>query len=130
VLALWEAAEAQPSVTDDRPGLDALLAADPRALLVAERDGAVVGCVVAAWDGWRGSVYRLAVLPAHRRRGIGSALVRAAVAALRERGARRVGALVVITDRDAVAFWDSLRAAGVTADARPKRRYVAGGEQP
>jgi hypothetical protein len=33
------------------------------ALLVAEADGRVVGAIVAGWDGWRGNMYRLAVLP-------------------------------------------------------------------
>jgi ribosomal protein S18 acetylase RimI-like enzyme len=34
-----------------------------------------VGTLVAAWDGWRGNMYRLAVLPEHRRAGIGRELV-------------------------------------------------------
>jgi predicted MFS family arabinose efflux permease len=44
-----------------------LLNADPEALLVAEVDGVVVGSLIAAWDGWRGSFYRLAVSGLPRR---------------------------------------------------------------
>ena len=39
--------------------------------------GAIVGALIAAWDGWRGNMYRLAVDKGHRREGIGLALTRA-----------------------------------------------------
>jgi hypothetical protein len=58
VLCLWDVAGGPPSVTDTRDGLVGLLASDGGALLVAESDGAVVGSLIAAWDGWRGSFYR------------------------------------------------------------------------
>jgi ribosomal protein S18 acetylase RimI-like enzyme len=41
---------------------------------VAEGDGEIVGALIAAWDGWRGNMYRLAVREGHRREGIGLAL--------------------------------------------------------
>lgn len=78
---------------------------DRGALLVAVSDGWVVGTVVAAWDGWRGSVYRLVVAPAKRRRGLGTALLRAAERRLEGLGARRAQAVVVETDDRAMAFW-------------------------
>lgn len=126
VLRLWVAAAVHPTVTDDAGALGGLVAGQPGALLVADDGGELIGSVIAAWDGWRGSIHRLAILPARRRRGLATALVLAAVASLRARGARRIGALVVAADRDAVDFWDSLRAAGIEADPLPKWRYVAG----
>jgi hypothetical protein len=53
VLDLWAAAGSPPSVSDSPEGLSRLLAADPQALLVAERGGVLVGSLIAAWDGWR-----------------------------------------------------------------------------
>src|SRR5215217_7988707 len=70
--------------------LSRLRARDPGALLVARRDGRVVGTLIAAWDGWRGNMYRLAVAVDHRRRGVGLELVRAGERRLYECGARRV----------------------------------------
>ena len=69
--------------------------------------GAIVGSVIAGWDGWRGSVYRLAVAPPHRRRGIGGRLLHAAEERLVALGARRLHAIVVGTDALAVGFWEA-----------------------
>lgn len=106
VLALWAIARTAHAVTpDDEAAVEGLLARDPSALLVAKADGRVIGALIAAWDGWRGNMYRLAVLPEARRRGLALALVRAGEARLRERGARRVTALVGRGDDAAEALW-------------------------
>jgi ribosomal protein S18 acetylase RimI-like enzyme len=91
----------------------------PAALLVAERDGEIVGTLIAAWDGWRGNMYRLAVREGRRREGIGIALTRAGEDYLRGRGARRVTALVAYDDEGAGGFWE---AAGYPSDREIGRR--------
>lgn len=120
VLQLWRAAEVIPGVTDDSAALELLLRHDREALLVARADGAVVGALIAAWDGWRGNMYRLAVHPDHRGQGLARALVVEGERRLRARGARRITALVVGDDDPAVATW---RALGYEHDAR-MARYV------
>lgn len=105
VLDLWRQAETHPSATDDAPGVDALIAWDRHALLIAEAASGVVGTVVAAFDGWRGNLYRLAVHPAWRRRGVARRLVEEGERALRERGARRITALVAHEQPGAREFW-------------------------
>ena len=106
VLALWRDAAA-PTMTDDPDALGALLTRDPGALLVAESSGRIVGTVIAAWDGWRGSVYRIAVAPAFRRDGLGRRLLNEAEERLRRVGARRMHAIVVGTDARALGFWQA-----------------------
>jgi ribosomal protein S18 acetylase RimI-like enzyme len=118
LLALWREAEATPSPTDSLAALEQILTEPQARVLVAERDGRIVGSVIAAWDGWRGNIYRVAVAPAHRRQGIGQALMRAASAFLRERGASRVTALVEHDHPWAVGFWDSLKGEGYRRDPR------------
>jgi ribosomal protein S18 acetylase RimI-like enzyme len=105
VLCLWDAAGAPPSVTDTREGLLSLLASDSEALILAEHGGTVVGSLIAAWDGWRGSFYRLAVHPEQRRRGIATALLREGERRLLARGAARFTAIVTDDDFDAMSFW-------------------------
>jgi ribosomal protein S18 acetylase RimI-like enzyme len=106
VLRLWREA-AEPTSTDSAEALDALLRHDPGALIVAEADGLIVGSVIAGWDGWRGAIYRLAVGPAYRRRGLGQSLLRAAEERLTGLGVRRLHAIVVEANVNAVAFWDA-----------------------
>jgi ribosomal protein S18 acetylase RimI-like enzyme len=106
VLELWAAARSAYAQTrDDTTVVEHLLAADPEALLVVERDGRVLGALIAAWDGWRGHLYRLAVLPEERRRGIGLALVREGERRLLARGARKVIAPVGRSDQRAEGLW-------------------------
>jgi ribosomal protein S18 acetylase RimI-like enzyme len=105
VLDLWAAADSSPSVSDSPDGLAMLLSADPEALLVAELDGVVVGSLIAAWDGWRGSFYRLAVLPERRREGLATMLLREGERRLCERGAARLAAIVAHEEEGAMAFW-------------------------
>jgi len=52
--------ESQP-LRDDLEALERLIEHDPSSLLIAERGAGLIGTVVAAWDGWRGNMYRLAV---------------------------------------------------------------------
>ena len=101
VLALWRDA-AEPTSTDSADALAGLLRRDPGALIVAEADGRIVGSVIAGWDGWRGSIYRLAVAPDHRRRGLGQPVAaRRRGAPARRSGVRRMHAIVVGSERPA-----------------------------
>ena len=105
VLALWRAAGAIPSVTDHAAGLERLLEHDPDALLVAEEQGEVIGTVIAAWDGWRGALYRLAVDPGQRRQGVAGRLVKEGMAHLTRRGAARVHVIAAADEPPAVELW-------------------------
>lgn len=118
VLALWARAGLEPSATDSLDKLELLTAQDPDTLLVAEIDSALVGTVIAAWDGWRANLYRLAVDPDHRRQGLASALVQEAERRLTSRGARRVSALVLGDIDEATRFW---RALGYEPQTRTRR---------
>jgi len=105
VLDLWAVADAQPSVTDTITSLRGLMAVDPQALLVSDARGEVVGSLIAAWNGWRGSFYRLAVHPDSRRQGLATLLVREGERRLRRRGAQRLDAIVAVDDSAAMRFW-------------------------
>lgn len=120
ILDLWHGARSAHATTPDRiEDVHRLLAETPGSLLVADADGALVGALIAAWDGWRGNMYRLVVLGEYRRRGVGLALVRAGEEQLRRRGACRITALVAHEDEIASAFWES---AGYPQDREIGRR--------
>jgi ribosomal protein S18 acetylase RimI-like enzyme len=108
ILDLWAGARSPHATTPDRiEDVHRLLVETPGSLLVADAGGVLVGVLIAAWDGWRGNMYRLAVLRKHRRRRIGLALVRAGEEHLRRQGARRITALVGYEDETASAFWEN-----------------------
>lgn len=108
LLELWRRAGATPTAGENVPALERLLAHDPQALLVAEADGRAVGSLIAAWNGWRASLYRLVVEPDWRRRGVATALVRDAERRLCERGALRVDAIVTAHEPVALSVWSAL----------------------
>lgn len=101
VLAFWQEAAEGTSISDDRDGVARLIARDPEALLLAERGGTLAGSVIAGFDGWRCHLYRLAVHPAHRRRGVATALLAAAEERFAALGGRRGDAMVL--DENALA---------------------------
>ncbi|RNF93328.1 GNAT family N-acetyltransferase [Streptomyces botrytidirepellens] len=101
VLAFWREAAEGTSISDDRDGVARLIARDAESLLLAERDGTLAGTVIAGFDGWRCHLYRLAVHPAHRRRGVATALLDAAEERFAALGGRRGDAMVL--DENALA---------------------------
>ncbi|MEJ3743362.1 GNAT family N-acetyltransferase [Actinomycetes bacterium KLBMP 9797] len=120
ILEFWREAAEGTSVSDDPAGVTTLITRDPEALLLAEMDGRIVGSIIAGWDGWRAHLYRLAVHPEYRRRGIGTALLQAAEQRLIALGARRGDAMVL--DRNTLAH-HAWSAAGYTRDT-PWTRWI------
>ncbi|BAJ32839.1 MULTISPECIES: GNAT family N-acetyltransferase [Kitasatospora] len=128
VLAFWAEAAEGTSISDDRAGVARLLERDGAALILAESgggaegegegEGAILGTVIAGWDGWRCHLYRLAVHPAARRRGIGTALLDAAHARFAEAGGRRADAMVLEHNDLGQAAW---RAAGYGREEQWRR---------
>ena len=118
VLRLWLAPGVAPSSTDEAGALASAIDHPTCAVLLAERDGEPVGTVLAAWDGWRGGLYRLMVVPEMRRRGVAGSLVRAAERFLAAAGCVRISVHVLGAETAAVAFW---AAAGYAVDDRMRR---------
>lgn len=107
LLELWQAAGTSPSITDTltdiRKAIDS-----PAAVLVAEAHQRIVGSLIATFDGWRGNMYRIAVHPDYRLRGIARALVAKGEEFLTKQGAKRITALVETQYPWATTFWSSI----------------------
>ena len=108
ILSLWKDAEATLSITDSTKELKRLVREDGDLFLVAGHDGQLVGTVLVGQDGWRGNIFRLAVLPEYRRQDIGKALIQEVEHHLSARGARRITIQVEHEHTVAISFWDHL----------------------
>lgn len=107
VIVLWKtAAENADRPVDRRQSIGALLERDPEALILAFEDGEMVGTIIAGWDGWRAHLYRLAVRPDRRRRGVARALLDAAQRRLEALGATRLDAMVLNANEDGQQLWE------------------------
>jgi ribosomal protein S18 acetylase RimI-like enzyme len=119
LLALWAESAHGRSISDDAASVTHLVGHPTTACFVAtvDVDRRVVGSVIAGWDGWRASLYRLAVAADHRRQGLARALVETAERFATDLGATRVDAMVDAGNDDGVRFWEE-------AGYRRNPRYV------
>jgi ribosomal protein S18 acetylase RimI-like enzyme len=108
VLELWRSADTVPRPTDRPDALHKRLSYGDDLFVVAVAGDRLVGSLIGGWDGWRGGLYRLAVAPDYRRKGIATNLVREVEARMRRRGAERVPIRVFFGEPSAVKFWESM----------------------
>lgn len=77
-------------------------------IFVSERDQQIVGACMAGYDGHRGWLYAVAVLPEQRRSGIGTSLVSATLEELKKLGCIKVNLQIRSTNTAVAAFYESL----------------------
>jgi|SRR6266850_1803001 len=109
VVALWQSVFGYEAAHNN-PGLaiDKKLAVDDQLFFVAMANNAVVGTVMAGYDGHRGWIYSVAVSPSHRRQGIGSRLVSHAELVLTSKGAVKINLQVMEGNESVTGFYSSL----------------------
>jgi ribosomal protein S18 acetylase RimI-like enzyme len=109
VIALWHAAfPNEPSQNVPADDIRRKLAVQPELFLVGELGGRIVATVMAGFDGHRGWVYRVAVLPEHQKQGLGQAIMAEAEQKLAEIGCTKINLQVRSTNDAVVAFYRSL----------------------
>ncbi len=108
VIDLWTSVfnDKQPHNSPARM-IDAKLAVDDL-IFVALLDTQVVGSCMAGYDGHRGWLYAVAVVPQYRRNGTGAALVKEAIAALNSLGCIKVNLQIRSHHRHVADFYQAL----------------------
>jgi len=107
VMQLWQRCPGVGlSEADSRENMEIFLQRNPGLSFLARSGrGELVGTILAGHDGRRGYIYHLAVLPAHRRRGIGSTLVRRCLASLAAQGIGKCHIFVFADNDPGKRFW-------------------------
>lgn len=111
VVALWEQAGLLRPWNDPHADIHRKLSVQPELFLVAvdetRGDAAIVGSVMAGYDGHRGWLYYLASAVTHRGQGIGRMLVAEAERLLEQMGCPKVQLMVRPDNVGARGFYDA-----------------------
>lgn len=109
VIALWEGVFGY-AAEHNAPALviDQKMRANDGLFFVCREGAALVGTILCGYDGHRGWLYSLAVQPAARHRGHGTALVRHAECALAALGCLKVNLQVVEGNAGVAGFYQRL----------------------
>ncbi|KRP47679.1 acetyltransferase [Pseudomonas synxantha] len=109
VVALWEEAFAYDTA-HNLPSLaiDKKLAVNDGLFFVATDKKAVIGTILAGYDGHRGWLYSVAVHADYRRHGLGSSLVRHAEQALTALGCMKINLQITGGNDVVVGFYEAL----------------------
>jgi ribosomal protein S18 acetylase RimI-like enzyme len=108
LVALWRVTGLVRSVNDPHRDIARKVERDANGLLVADINGEVVGSVMVGYDGHRGWINYLAVVPAGQMGGVGRALVAAAEARVAAFGGPKVNLQVRSGNAAAVGFYERL----------------------
>lgn len=91
---------------DSMEGIARYLNRNPATCFVARDGDALLGVILSGHDGRRGSIHHMAVAEAARGKGIGTALLNAALDALRTEGIRKVFLVVFQDNQVGNSFWE------------------------
>ncbi len=110
IVAIWTQAglSYRPLGRDAKEYLQSEIGGDTAVFLGAEVEGVLVGVVLGTHDGRKGWINRLAVLPGHRKRGIGRALVMETEKRLNDLGIKIVTCLIEGGNDSSEDFFESL----------------------
>jgi ribosomal protein S18 acetylase RimI-like enzyme len=105
VVALWERCGLTRSWNDPRKDIRRKLAVRPDLFLVGEIGNALVATAMAGYEGHRGWINYLAVVPEHRRKGFARRMMEEAERLLRAAGCPKINLQIRAANAGAVEFY-------------------------
>lgn len=94
------------NLDDSRQGIEKYLQRNPETCFVAEKDNKIIGVILCGNDGRRGYIHHTAVSVSERKRGVGTALVDAALNALKREGINKAALVVFSKNELGNSFWE------------------------
>ncbi|KFF60772.1 hypothetical protein JF66_02405 [Cryobacterium sp. MLB-32] len=108
VVQLWHDCGLTRPQNNPRLDIERKLTVQPELFLVGTVDGALMGSIMAGYDGHRGWVNYLAVSPGHQGAGSGQRLMREVERMLTERGCPKVNLQIRAGNDQAISFYRRL----------------------
>lgn len=110
VYQLWANTEGigMRSLDDSIEGIEKFLKRNPTTSYIAQVENKVIGIILCGHDGRRGYIYHTAVNSDYRGKGVGKALVHAALEALKKEGINKVALVAFASNNLGNEFWQSL----------------------
>ena len=105
VVALWARCDLVRPWNDPRKDIARKMQVDPDLFLVGALEGEIVAVVMAGYEGHRGWINYLGVIPDLRRRGVGRLLMQEAEIRLRERGCPKINLQVRTSNKEVIEFY-------------------------
>jgi len=106
VISLWKYVfNPQKPHNDPEIAIDMKIKQNDGLLFVAEDNNQIIGTIIAGFDGHRGWLYSLALHPQHRRKGIGTQLVKKAIRELKKLGCLKVNLQINSDNAEVVEFY-------------------------
>lgn len=93
-------------VDDSKVGIEKYLKRNPETCFIAIVSNKIAGVILSGHDGRRGYIYHAAVSVECRNKGIGSALLNNALAALHDEGISKAALVVFKNNEIGNAFWE------------------------
>ena len=107
-VEIWQQAGLAVRPGDDKASIIRTLERNPGLFLVAIRGDEIIGTAIGTFDGRRGHLYHLAVLPAFQGQGIGRRLIAEIGQRLAALGCPQLNLSVNLDNTAALAFYEKL----------------------
>lgn len=95
-------------IDDSREGIEKYLKRNPSTCFAAKENDEIIGVILSGHDGRRGYIHHTAVSANKRKSGIGTALVDAAVSALKAEGISKVALVAFSENKQGNLFWEKM----------------------
>jgi len=108
VIDLWSRCDLVRPSNDPKKDIARKMRVNPELFLVGTKDGVIVACVMAGYEGHRGWINYLAVAPEHQKSGFGRQILDEAERRLRALGCPKINLQVRTDNKDVIAFYERL----------------------
>ena len=106
IIFLWKKVfDPQKPYNDPETSINMKTKQNDNLFFVAEEKNQIIGTIIAGFDGHRGWIYSLALHPQHRRKGVGTQLVKKAIRELKKLGCLKVNLQINSDNYEVAEFY-------------------------